>query len=91
MAEWVVIDIYRWTIGLLGSVLVILIVRYLENKKSMCCLKKVFIYFGKRSLEIYVVQQIILEYLGGKTFGLLVERSGKNFLVENTVLFAKNK
>lgn len=87
VVEWMMIDLYRWSIGLLGSVLIIYAVYQIENRNLFCHLGRGIAYLGKRSLEIYVVQRIVLEDLGGRIFAQFVESYGENPLIVNRVLF----
>lgn len=89
-------DMFRWTIGLVGSVFVLTIVEILfslfyKAKKDDNFTNKLFAPIGncgKFSLQIYVLSSIVLpEYLPivyGKVIGLL----GKgNFLANNILVF----
>ena len=67
LGRQIVIDIFRWAIGLAGSISVIMTVRlFLKHLSSESRIKKIFCELGKYTLEIYVMQRILVEYLGAK-------------------------
>lgn len=82
------IDLYRWGIGLVGSITMALIVEKIINVKGI--LERIMVKvedLGKNSLQIYVLQSVLLEYLFSFFYQEIVNVSGKNVLTYNAVLF----
>lgn len=70
--------ILRYFIGLCGSLFVILIVK---NLNDVCIDKKCTYFFkelGKVSLQVYVMQRIVVELLGGQIAKSIIDKSGIN-------------
>lgn len=81
------IDIFRWVIGLVGSISIIMIVKYfLKDVSSECRIRKMFCEFGKYTLEIYVMQRILIEYLGTKVMWKIINETGFSFL-HNEIIY----
>ena len=75
------IDVFRWVIGLTGSISVITIVKlflgYLSNESRI---RKTFCELGKYTLEIYVMQRILVEYMGAKVMWKIVNEMNISIL-----------
>ena len=77
------IDMYRWIAGLFACLFVIVAVRWLYGKFNKGVGEKIFDFFiilGKRSLQIYCLQVIVLEKWFAEIYKKIVEMTGKNFL-----------
>lgn len=82
------IDLYRWSIGLIGSITMALIVERIIKGKGV--FQKIITNvegLGRNSLQIYVLQSVLLEYLFSFMYQELVNISGKNVLAYNAVMF----
>ena len=78
------IDIYRWIIGLLGIIVSTEGIRYLVRKKKWNnSFAKWLEIMGKYSLQIYLVQKLMLEFLGNRIMSLIVQKLGWNPLTTN--------
>lgn len=89
MIEQIIVDGYRYTIGLLGSISVILIVDTIVGIKGKIVekIKKCFIDCGKYSMQIYILQAMLLE-IYAIDWKLLVSRMGQNILAKNMILYS---
>lgn len=80
------IDIFRWGIGLAGSFFIITLVRWITKEVSsdnkIC---KAFKELGKYTLEIYVMQRILVEYMGAKVLWKIVNEMGLPLLSHEIV------
>lgn len=82
----IIIDIFRWGIGLVGSISAITIVKLvLKNLSSESRLKKIFCELGKYTLEIYVMQRILVEYMGAKVMWKIVNEMNISILSNQIV------
>ena len=84
------IDIYRWAIGFVGSIFAITVVKLIFDvlygrfkKIKFNLLSK----FGQKSLQIYVLQMIVLGSFSPLVYRKIVELCGTNFLINNMVLY----
>lgn len=78
------IDLYRWIIGLLGAIVAIEGIRYLVLKRKWNNIfTKWLETMGKYSLQIYLVQKLLLEFLGNRIMSLIVQKVGYNPLTVN--------
>lgn len=81
------IDIYRWIVGLLGIIVSTEGIRYLVRKKGNNSLAEWLETIGKYSLQIYLLQKVILEFLGNRTMSLIVQKLGWNPLTTNIHIY----
>lgn len=56
------IDIFRYVIGLAGSISVIVLIEKFSDKLS-CVIRKILVLCGRKSLEIYILQCMIVSWL----------------------------
>ena len=74
--EYLVIDIYRWAIGLVGSIFAITVVELLcKVKRQEEFLKKAIAPLGKKSLQIYVLSVVFLSSYLPKAMEFVKETS----------------
>lgn len=88
LSRMVVIDVYRWGIGLVGSAAVIGTIQLIPHSfwhkmKFLNSIKEV----GKYSLEIYVMQRLVLEICLGRIFEKVVITQGTNYFTGSTGVF----
>lgn len=85
------IDIYRWCVGLFGSVFVLIltyiIIQKFSEKAIVKRISKTFSYLGCISLQIYVMQRVFLELFLSSTFKSMVDGIENNLLATNIVIF----
>ncbi len=86
------LDVYRWAIGFVGSVFTITIAKIVVTivKKYSNISKKSLIYkLGEKSLQVYILQKIILEFWLNNIYSKIIEdfNSGVNVLSGNMLLF----
>ena len=82
------IDIYRWYVGLIGSFAIIIAVKYLiklvsETNRLVIWVEKV----GQHSLQIYLLQRILLENLGYYVAQIIFLNIGYNPLILNIQIY----
>ncbi|MBE5881040.1 MAG: DUF1624 domain-containing protein [Lachnospiraceae bacterium] len=83
-AEQLKIDMFRWGIGLVGSLLVMVIVELLIKSRYLSIiLNLLFSRLGTISLQVYVVQRVLLEGLANRAYNSWVAQNGKNILLTN--------
>lgn len=82
-----VINIFRWGIGFTGSISIIAITKWLiKDLSEDNILRKIFCDLGKYTLEIYVMQRIVVEYLGAKVMWKIVNEKGLEVL-NNAIIY----
>lgn len=81
------IDSYRWLIGGIGSVAIIGCVQLLPQRFYKTVVGSKLKVIGQYSLNIYVMQRLILEICIGKIFEKIVITTGINYLAKNVILF----
>ena len=86
------IDVYRWGIGLAGSVFILSIIQIVyENQKKKDRLStrdfKIIASIGQFSLQIYMIQTFVLERISTEIFRMAVDKLGYNPLTFNVILF----
>lgn len=81
------IDLFRYIIGLCGTIAIMEIFRFFYTKKENHFSIKWILYGGKHSLDIYVMQRIFLERWISTTFKRMVDISGINYLKTNVFIF----
>lgn len=81
------IDMYRWVIGFFGSMSVLSIVQKISTIHAGSQVQQFLKRIGKFTLEIYVMQRLILEIVLAKGFQKLVSVLGRNFIAENTLIY----
>lgn len=74
------INIFRWVIGFAGCFVAILFARKLDEAYPDSKIISVFREFGKYTLEIYILQRIVVEYLGAKVLWKIVNGMGLTWL-----------
>ena len=82
------IDIYRWYIGLIGSIAIIIAVKYIvdlasETNRLVIWVERV----GQYSLQIYLLQRILLEILGYHIAQTIFLNIGYNPLILNIQIY----
>lgn len=78
------IDIFRWILGYMGIIFVTVILQILFQKSNIKrLLGLIFGKLGQVTLQIYVLQRILLEEMCGKAYRLFVDYRGENPLVKN--------
>ena len=88
LKEQIFIDTYRYLIGLVGCVSVIAVIRFLFE-----CLQRKGVEpallrsLGQHTLEIYVMQRIVLERSLSKLYQIVVAHIGRNVLAENRLCY----
>lgn len=85
--ELILIDGYRWMIGLCGSILALTFAMYLSAGKKLQAVSALLSYAGKYSLEIYVVQMVVLEYIVYKILVFVAGKMDSNPLTGNMLVF----
>lgn len=81
------IDIYRYLIGFLGTLSVIYIFEIVYRLLRYNKVAKIIIYGGRHSLDIYVMQRLVLEYVLAAVFVKFVDYCGINYFTKNMLLF----
>lgn len=89
------IDLYRYGIGLVGCIVVIGLLEILYGRmiQKDCKQKKqsqkplVFERLGLYTLEIYILQRIVLERCFAKTYQYAVKLTGQNILAVNRIIY----
>ncbi len=82
------IDLYRYMVGLFGSIAVLSVAKKLYsavNKESL--VSSLVIRLGTISLEIYILQRYLVERFGAAAFSRLVNYMGENYFAKNLVVF----
>lgn len=84
----IIIDIYRWGIGILGIAAAIIIILYTIKILS---LNSKFIHqigeIGKKSLQIYLIQKILIEFFSNRVMSNIVQKIGYNPLTKNMIAY----
>ena len=84
------IDIYRYIIGAVGSIAVLFILYifwgYMKNFRILNIYNKI-VHFGTQTLGIYVLQRLFLEHLTARIAKRFMQKIGFNFLTANVLLF----
>lgn len=84
----IIIDIYRWGIGILGISAAIIIILYTIKILS---LNSKFIHqigeIGKKSLQIYLIQKILIEFFSNRVMSNIVQKIGYNPLTKNMIAY----
>jgi len=86
--EQIQIDVYRWIVGYIGIVFMIVILCGLFRKVNVS--KILYILFGKLgqiTLQIYVMQRLLLEEIFGGIYKILANGGGQNILLQNVRLY----
>lgn len=82
------IDIYRYIIGLVGCVAIIAIVRWMFDELQGKGVKTGFIQMlGQHTLEIYIMQRVILERCIAGLYQAAAAHIGKNVLAANRLAY----
>ena len=88
LKEQIFIDAYRYLIGLVGCVSVIAVVRFLfEYLQRKGVEPKLLRSLGQHTLEIYIMQRIVLERLISKLYQIVIAHIGRNVLAENRLCY----
>lgn len=87
--EYVNIDLFRWIIGLTGSIAFIAVILIMKKKHTVI---RLFSYFfselGVYSLQIYLIQRIVVEFWYPKILGkICLLGNCKNFFVNKATIF----
>lgn len=84
-------DVFRWIIGFAGSIFAITVLKLLFDilyKYNKNVKFKILSAFGKNSLQIYILQKIVVEYYLPLFYSKICELSGVNFLIKNMPLYS---
>lgn len=79
-------DLFRYSIGLFGSIAVSSVL-YLLSRVLWKKIINVFAAIGKKSLQLYLVQRLLVEYICGDLYVDLVGKLGYNPLIQNLYLY----
>ena len=84
----ITVDMYRYIIGLVGCIAVIGFMKWLygilsQKEISFDIIER----FGRHTLEIYILQRIVLEGFFAKAYGHVVNYMGQNILAQNQLMF----
>ena len=82
-----VINIYRWIIGIVGSIVFAEIMQLLYVKYMNLRFVKFVNRIGKETLQIYVMQCFFLEGVISTVVTIVANKLGTNILVYNTVCY----
>lgn len=82
----IAIDIYRWVIGIVGSIFVITIIYFLYSI-IQGRYWKLLGEIGRYTLQIYVIQRTLLETIMYFGYLKIVSILGKNYLIHNLFLY----
>lgn len=82
-----VIDIYRYAIGLLGTLGIIYLARIVYNRIKDKSFTGVIEYAGQHSIDIYLMQRLLLEFFIARVYSKVVRYFGINYLTGNMILF----
>ncbi|OVE67761.1 hypothetical protein CCS79_12455 [Clostridium diolis] len=84
----IVIDIYRWTIGFVGSIFIICIAEIIINKFNINRIIAALCSLGIKSLQVYLLQAILLEdFISKFAIKMLIKIFGFNILAQNMILY----
>lgn len=84
------IDLIRFLYGLFGCIFIIVIVDIIFKCKNKLLqkVKNIIIIMGKNSLQIYLIQRIIIEILYVNIYNIICTKIGKNiFYISNKYLY----
>lgn len=85
------INIFRWAIGLIGCVFVLVLVQwfiYLALKfRIPCMLLKATAALGKESLQVYCLSVSLLSYFLPKVYAHFCARIGLNIFAQNMIIY----
>lgn len=79
------IDLFRWLIGFAGCFAMILFTRKVDEEFPDHKLCNLICDIGKYTLEIYILERIVVEYLGAKVMWKIVNGMGITVLGNETV------
>lgn len=82
------IDAYRYAIGFFGTLAIVYIARAVYQVLRDKNVSSIIEYGGRHSLDIYVMQRILLEFIIERAYSKMVNTIGFNFLTSNTLLFS---
>lgn len=77
---------YRWLIGLVGSISIIFICNWIYNKAKGQKIKCFFIDLGIHSLQVYIIQRILLENYYAWIYKAIINRLSLN-QAKNSIVF----
>lgn len=85
------INMYRWAIGLVGSIFVIVLLEFIfefaKGKFENTHITRLFENLGKKSLQVYTLSCIFLSNYLPAIYQRVVKLLGKNVLAENMMLY----
>lgn len=81
------IDVYRWVIGFFGSMSVIIIVQKISATRADGLAWQFLKRIGRYTLELYVMQRLILEFVLAKGFQKMVSLLGRNYIAKNMLIY----
>lgn len=86
--EQITINLYRYAIGALGCIAVIFLLRIIFDflKKSEVDIAVIKL-LGKNTLQIYVMQRIVVEQFIAKMYAFIAKSEGTNVLTKNSLLY----
>ena len=84
-AAQLAIDVFRWLIGFAGCFVVLMFARKLEEAFPTNKICDLIGDIGKYTLEIYILERIVVEYLGAKVLWKMVNGPGSTVLGNDIV------
>lgn len=81
------IDIYRYMIGFAGSGQCLIVLKAIFNRLEKGYLCNIFCLLGRKSMQIYIMQKVLLEAGGGLLYKNFVIKLGYNPLTDNVILY----
>ena len=88
LKEQIFIDAYRYLIGLVGCVSVIAVVRFLFEYLQRKGVEPNLLWsLGQHTLEIYIMQRIVLERSISRLYQIVIAHIGRNVLAENRLCY----
>lgn len=91
IVDSLIIDLYRWVIGLIGSIFVITIteriVAFIKHRKSSILGNGILSCIGQKSLQMYVMSVALLSCVLPSVFSFLIDIIGVNFFALNSIVY----
>ncbi|MEE3325234.1 MAG: acyltransferase family protein [Methanosphaera sp.] len=81
------IDLYRWMLGVVGSIFIITILLFIYSKTKSMKFWTLISNVGQNTLQIYVLQALILERIFSMIYAKITLTIDSNLLAKNMVLY----
>lgn len=88
VVDQILIDVYRWVIGLIGVIVCIMISHKFYKMDILINLKNNIINIGKNSMQLYILQAFFLEKVISQIIKILCKVTGENILINNIFLYS---